>query len=1629
MKKIKNILLISFLFILTIVQAQVTDKLSIKASDIQLTTQNKYDRISWKNSQSTTEIGKPELPVYIETYVIPIDAKASGVKVTRSKMQKLSGSLYLWPVQPPVPTSVTSLPPFVEPIASVYESTAPYPGKLGEIISDRVIHGYHLITVKLYPFEYSPMNREVSYSDLDFSITYNAEVSSDVKPLYQSIQRAEQSSSFIKSIVKNPADVDKFGSNVQYIYDGKQAVKSQPIVKGLQRAPILAFDDRIPDYIIITNNALKPTFKTLADWKTKKGVYTIIKTTEEIATAYSGFDLQEKIRNYLKEANSKWGGHMYVLLGGDVNVIPVRKVPSWYTSKEYFAADSYFEDFSASTWNSNNDFVFGDNFNGNSYVSMGAVIGRASVQNITEASIFVNKIINYERAINIQNVNYFKNNLYVGAYLGSKSNNTVPAPYLYNINTSSSIKTATTGILSRINSRYMFENNNCAEPTHEVDALHPCAQGDQEFEHDSFLNNLNTGGTLGLGKFHFIFHVDHSSTGGIGTSQLFTSRTVKTDEIANLNNGSDYQILMSDGCNSANFSGDCCGESYIKNPNGGGVAWIGNTDYGRAYDGATSLTAFINYLYKSDAKGSYDIGSAFQTNTYGIRYHLIGDPEMQVWTDAPKTLDVTVPPAIVIGQQNISVKIANLTVGQTATICIQKGTEVYERKKITKDSTYIIPVTIDTPGDISVCVTAHNYLPVLKTITANASASAHLYIKDIVFDDDMLNGSKGNGDQVNNPGETVQLNLIIGNTGVATATNTTATLACNLSTVITIPTTNNKITIATLASGNTITSKGVLRYTINKTTLETLKTSKTPIKFTLTFAAGAVTTDVDSFKIDILKSNLIQGNKIITTTSNGNNTIEAGDSVTISLDISNIGNGKSSGIKTAVLSRNATKDTKLYIASCSATPKVYKSLNKFETGTATFGFRVANTYPATKQPLCFNLKLTDSIGVTYSYSFDLNDKPAQVLASSILTQGEENSIALYQNNWTVLPTGTSGYNLYRAPVDVITGVPGTYVKVNKSIMTTPTYKDENLSALSKYSYKYSAVSTTGNEGEQSAPILAWTVYGQKKGWPVNSTVYSRLSYGMKTVDFNNDGFKEIFATSWYGNLVEFDYTGKELFDIDNNITSVSGFAKDPDYHRASPAIGDLQQNGNFKFIVPTLNIVTGYDPALNKLYCFSIQKQNNQQTPNQDWSITTPNQSTFRAAVLSNIDNSEDGSLETVVGYLDGSVSTFDTSGKLLASMNGGGGSTLGAIAVADIDNDGNKEIIQSSDAGIYVWHHDGSNYMGINPLYSITGSGYLFGSSVTVADIDNDGKKEILTCAKNQITPYQGKIYAVRNDGTLAIGWGSQLIPYKSNSQDYIHEIVAGDLNHDGKLEVVTLGLNKVNVYSNSGSLISSTTIPNLIEDCPILADVDNDTDTEIICSSQTNIRIVNALNMDGSAVVGFPVTTIASGSNSIPCVSDIDNDGKNELIFGSEGLMNVWATDGKPSGIEWGSERFDARNTGEYRNCNPKTISTSTVWDVNTDICSDYSIETGATLTITKQINVVELSKITVKSGATLIIDGGKLLNTDIEVLSGGNLIFKNNGKIRLSYKGNCTINQGANIDFGVLTPNISSEIGISK
>jgi len=158
------------------------------------------------------------------------------------------------------------------------------------------------------------------------------------------------------------------------------------------------------DYVIITNDDMAGAYQTLADWKTEKGVPTVIRTVEWIAANYrNGSDPQETIRNFIKDAYAKWGV-TYVLIGGDTEQVPERLARSCFpTSAGYnLPTDLYYACLDGD-WNADHDQWFAEMPGGlcpgnDDLVDLYAevYVGRLPTRNDADVALLTSKIISYE---------------------------------------------------------------------------------------------------------------------------------------------------------------------------------------------------------------------------------------------------------------------------------------------------------------------------------------------------------------------------------------------------------------------------------------------------------------------------------------------------------------------------------------------------------------------------------------------------------------------------------------------------------------------------------------------------------------------------------------------------------------------------------------------------------------------------------------------------------------------------------------------------------------------------------------------------------------------------------------------------------------------------------------------------------------------------------------------------------------------------------------------------------------------------------------------------------------------------------------------------------------------------------
>ncbi len=277
-------------------------------------------------------------------------------------------------------------------------------------------------------------------------------------------------------------------------------------------------------------------------------------------------------------------------------------------------------------------------------------------------------------------------------------------------------------------------------------------------------------GLPNIGKFHLVSHYDHGSPFGIGTSGGMKGDLINNSDLDNLTNGKYFQIMYSTSCSPSEFQLDCFAEHYVNNPQGGGVAFIGNTGSVGYYNTLQGINLFES-IYGNLSSTSHILGCAFaKSRDSYIGYTrklltLLGEPTMATWSATPQNINLTV-------QQNLTINnaVANVLpvtinpLTEIATVTLYKFNTTLQITEVYASQTLAVGVTTaqfnvnpDTTGVMTVKVTAKNYLPA----TANVNIlfpQAHLYVSGYTFVD-------ANGNGFIEQGETINLSVNLTNSG------------------------------------------------------------------------------------------------------------------------------------------------------------------------------------------------------------------------------------------------------------------------------------------------------------------------------------------------------------------------------------------------------------------------------------------------------------------------------------------------------------------------------------------------------------------------------------------------------------------------------------------------------------------------------------------------------------------------------------------------------------------------------------------------------------------------------------------------------------------------------------------------
>ena len=1275
------------------------------------------------------------------------------------------------------------------------------PASWGELTGQAVWHGMGLATVRIHPERLhraaagDGWDRRETAADFTIRLQLAADTSHRAERRRVRSPEADQPLAQVARLVANPETRDAYATPIALTGDRMAGDAFVPTL-------VPSLDGPVVDMVIITTDELAPAFQQLADYKTARGLATVVRTLSWIQANYTaGEDLPATIRSFLTDAYELWGAD-YALLGGDVDLLPVRMVfNSFYPSGEgsTLPVDLYYGGLDGD-WNADGDQIPGEPYF-NTYDTGDAVdlapelhVGRAPVASVADVQVFIGKILAHERdavGSHLAQLLFLSEVLFPSAYTPGALIEIDGASY-------------SEAIINEV----LASRNVTVTRHYEASPLWP---GSLPETKAGVLAAMNTG------DHGYINHIGH----GFFFDMSVGDRTLALTDAAGLVNSPRSFILNNLNCASAAFDYHSIMERFMTNSHGGAVLAIGSSRAAFAQTAASFQKSFYTAVFGDrqptagaavDASRLAWLASSQQNSVERwtqMAMAVLGDPSLQLWTEAPQTLTVTAPAALPLGPSSVLVEVKRDGVPLAeARVCLFKAGDVLASGLTGMDGTVSLGVLPNASGSLDLTVTAANCRPYAGAVAVGGTGQPYLGLASLSLHDDGAYGSVGNADGIADAGEVIALLPVLRNSGDAPLTQpTTLILACAHPGVTLL---GASCQAPALAAGESGPAVAPLLLDLDRGIAD-----RDELLLTLGSDDGYAVCRED-FTLEIaapeLSPGILRWNDF--PYGNGNGTIDANEVIRVWLDLRNDGQGGASGLtgwlETGLSGITVTSGTTTWPAL--APMGDVQQTTEFLLSMST----ISNTRKA-------RLHVGDGLGREWVHDFDLS-RPDQVGLPAVVGQVPLTASITWQ---PATAADVAGYHVYRS-----TTPNSGFVRRTDAPVAGGFFQDLDLAPLTRYYYRVTSQDSSGLESRQSTTGFFDSSPAEAAGFPVAMT--AETSSHVAVGDIDADGVLDIVSAA--DAIYAWDATGQELRDGDADpATSGPFIAIGQTWTPAAVTLANLTAH-------PGLEIVASCRSG-SSIYVFQ-------------------------------------GDGTTAPGWP-----------RTINAWN------WAAPAVADLDGDGDAEVVVTSTGGItYVWHHDGSDFFDgdANPatvgVFQVrTGESYQYGAPLLV-DLDHDGRREVVVISR-YMNGSVDKVYALGNDGVNIAGW-----PYTLGSwSSAICSPAAGDLDGDGVLEIAFVTENdRLHLIDETGRTVAPFPLVFTANSgqagipcpSPALGDLDGDGVLDIVAVKvvDNHTSYLCAYSKSGTQLTGWSLL-LASNSESSPLVGDITGDGKPDVVYGIGG------------------------------------------------------------------------------------------------------------------------------------------------
>jgi len=670
----------------------------IETSEI-IAEQNQYLQIRIPGYHSSKKVGSPQLPQINQLIEIPQSATArieiQSYKVEEYLISDLGKSNYIFPSQPSVSKSQSPQDIEFKFDKNLYKVDEFINRDLIEVKIKGQMRGVRVANLIIKPVNYNPVTGVVKiYSEIDFQIFFdgaNINLTQEIKKKY-----------YCPYFLSTYNQISNFSDS-----NNRESISNHNVT-----------------YLIISNPVFINYLDDFISWKKQKGFNVLLANTLDIGSSTE--NIKSHVEDLYFNPPNNLSPPSFVLFVGDV-----AQVPTFNGTTGSHPTDLYYTEMT-------NDMI------------PDIYRGRFSAENPNQLEAQLNKTIEYEKYM-MPDPSYLQNVLLVSgvdSYYAATHGN---------------------GQINYGNEYYFNSTNDINSYTY----LYP--ESDEANAASLIIQDYNQG-------VGFANYTAHCSTNG------WADPSFSVTDVANMTNLNQYNLMIGNCCTSTAFDQELSfGEAVLRVANKGAIGYVGGTNNTYWNEdfwwGVGSGNISANPTYENSGVGVYDglfhkngepeeqwfiVNDAINMagnlavseedgnleSYYWEIYHVMGDPSIMTYLGIPSINNVTHPPIIQLGSNQI-----NITSDPYSHVALYMNGELYGSAFTGSYNNVVMDIyPITEPGTAYITVTAQNKEPYIGTIDIGNANGPYPIIEEYSIT------SSDNDDIIEN-GEEVTISLTLKNLG------------------------------------------------------------------------------------------------------------------------------------------------------------------------------------------------------------------------------------------------------------------------------------------------------------------------------------------------------------------------------------------------------------------------------------------------------------------------------------------------------------------------------------------------------------------------------------------------------------------------------------------------------------------------------------------------------------------------------------------------------------------------------------------------------------------------------------------------------------------------------------------------